>query len=223
LAPQGELEARARTGDVDAWSALYAQHYTAVFRQIRYLCGERGRGGLSPPRAEGRAQQAAGGEARLSVRRQRGLLLALGLRVATRRRDELRLWRNRLQLSAGYAWRSGNFGVEASAGPTVEPWAVRSDGASQAPVPLGSGRATPLWGAAAALTPSLSRQLSASLRLRLGLRVDLAASAMSSGAVGRLLTQAPGEPAEAQLGLGGLELSTGLELTLWIAPPRPRS
>ncbi|MCH9683636.1 MAG: sigma-70 family RNA polymerase sigma factor [Deltaproteobacteria bacterium] len=37
----GELEARARTGDVDAWSALYAQHYSTVFRQIRYLCGDR--------------------------------------------------------------------------------------------------------------------------------------------------------------------------------------
>ncbi len=40
--PQSELEARARTGDVDAWSTLYARHYAAVFRQVRYLCGDRG-------------------------------------------------------------------------------------------------------------------------------------------------------------------------------------
>ncbi|MCA9709415.1 MAG: sigma-70 family RNA polymerase sigma factor [Myxococcales bacterium] len=38
----GALEARARTGDVEAWSALYARHYAAVFRQVRYLCGDRG-------------------------------------------------------------------------------------------------------------------------------------------------------------------------------------
>ncbi len=44
LPPQpvvGELEARARNGDVDAWSALYSQHYDGVFRQVRYLCGDR--------------------------------------------------------------------------------------------------------------------------------------------------------------------------------------
>lgn len=38
----GELEARATTGDVDAWSALYARHYATVFRQVRYLCGDQG-------------------------------------------------------------------------------------------------------------------------------------------------------------------------------------
>lgn len=37
-----ELEARARTGDVAAWSALYELHYASVFRQVRYLCGDRG-------------------------------------------------------------------------------------------------------------------------------------------------------------------------------------
>lgn len=37
-----ELEARATTGDVDAWSALYERHYATVFRQVRYLCGDRG-------------------------------------------------------------------------------------------------------------------------------------------------------------------------------------
>lgn len=39
--PVGELEARATTGDVDAWSALYEHHYASVFRQVRYLCGDR--------------------------------------------------------------------------------------------------------------------------------------------------------------------------------------
>ena len=37
----GELEARARSGDLDAWTALYAAHYATVYRQIRYLCGDR--------------------------------------------------------------------------------------------------------------------------------------------------------------------------------------
>jgi len=37
----GVLEARARGGDLEAWSALYATHYAAVFRQLRYLCGDR--------------------------------------------------------------------------------------------------------------------------------------------------------------------------------------
>ncbi|MEM9457343.1 MAG: sigma-70 family RNA polymerase sigma factor [Myxococcota bacterium] len=37
-----ELEARARAGDVEAWSALYARHYATIFRQVRYLCGDRG-------------------------------------------------------------------------------------------------------------------------------------------------------------------------------------
>lgn len=37
----GELEARAAAGDVNAWSALYERHYALVFRQLRYLCGDR--------------------------------------------------------------------------------------------------------------------------------------------------------------------------------------
>lgn len=37
----GELEGRATHGDVDAWSALYARYYAGVFRQVRYLCGDR--------------------------------------------------------------------------------------------------------------------------------------------------------------------------------------
>lgn len=35
------LEAKACTGDLEAWAALYAAHYASVFRQIRYLCGDR--------------------------------------------------------------------------------------------------------------------------------------------------------------------------------------
>lgn len=38
----GVLEALATSGDVDAWSALYERHYTTVFRQVRYLCGDLG-------------------------------------------------------------------------------------------------------------------------------------------------------------------------------------
>lgn len=36
-----ELEQLAASGDLDAWAALYNEHYATVFRQVRYLCGER--------------------------------------------------------------------------------------------------------------------------------------------------------------------------------------
>ncbi len=161
-----------------------------------------------------------GGAARLSVRQRRGLLVELGLRIATRGTPDHRLWRNRLALTAGYGWRSGGFGVAAVIGPTVEPWSVRSDGTAQNPVPLGTGRATPLWGAAAAVTPAFHRQLTPSLRLRLGVRLDVATSVLGSGGAVRVLGYPPDAPLpEPLFGLGGLELSTGVELTLFIAPP----
>jgi hypothetical protein len=179
--------------------------------------------GLAPSTVRGLA--ALGGEARVSARQRRGLLLELGLRVSGRGRDGHRLWRSRLQLAAGYAWRSGSFGVAAVAGPTVEPWAIRTNGVPQTITPLGDARATPLWGAAAAVTPGLYRPLSPNVTLRVALRVELAASVLGAGRAGRVLDRPadpPGPVAAPRVlfTLGGLEASTGLELTLWIAPPR---
>ncbi|MEM9457340.1 MAG: hypothetical protein AAGF11_24385 [Myxococcota bacterium] len=173
--------------------------------------------GLTPGSIRGFA--AAGGELRLSIRERRGPLVELGLRVITNGDAGHRLWRNRLQLAAGYGWRSGEFGVAAVLGPTVEPWAVRSSGSATTPLPVENARATPLWGAAAAVTPALFRALTPSLRLRLGLRLELATSVLSSGAAGRILSDEPEQPRPQTLfGFGGLEVATGVELTLWIAP-----
>ncbi|MCA9709669.1 MAG: hypothetical protein KDK70_27775, partial [Myxococcales bacterium] len=169
-----------------------------------------------------RGAGAVGSELRVSARQRRGLLVELGLRVATTENSGYRLWRNRLQLAAGYGWRQGGFGVAAVIGPTVEPWAVRSDGQQESLVPVASARATPLWGAAAAITPAFHRQLTPTLRLRLGVRLDLATSVLASGAAGRVLVAAPeGTAPKAVLGLGGVELATSVEATLWIGP-RPR-
>lgn len=175
--------------------------------------------GLAPGSIRGFA--AAGGELRLAIRERRGLLVELGLRVVANGNEDYRLWRNRLQLAAGYGWRSGDFGVAAVLGPTVEPWAVRSSGSATRPIPVATARTTPLWGAAAAVTPALFRQLTPSLRLRLGLRLELATSVLSSGAAGRVLSYEFEAPRPRTLfGFGGLELATGVELTLWIASRR---
>ncbi len=181
--------------------------------------------GLAPPLVRGVA--GLGGEARISARQRNGVLVELGIRVSGRERDGHRLWRSRLQLAVGYAWRSGAFGVAAVAGPTTEPWAVRSNGIAITPMPVGDARATPLWGAAAAITPGFYRRLSPTLTLRIAVRAELQASVLSSGAAARVLAPAstdaanePAGPPRELFSLGGLEASTGLELTLWIAPPR---
>ena len=180
--------------------------------------------GLAPAPVRGFA--AGSGEIRISARQRRGLLVALGLRVGTRGRASHRLWRNRLQLSVGYAWRSHRFAVAATAGPTVEPWAVRHEGVAALPTPLGDARATPLWGAAAAVTPGILHPLSPRLTLGVALRAELAASVLGSRAAGRVLLD-PGRVADGSViappvlfTLGGLEANLGLDLTLWIAPPR---
>lgn len=181
--------------------------------------------GLAPSTVRGVA--GLGGEARISARQRNGLLVELGLRVSGRGQDGHRLWRNRLQLAVGYAWRSGSFGVAAVAGPTLEPWAIRSGGVATTPTPLGDARATPLWGAGAAVTPGLYRRLSPALTLRLAVRLELQGSVLGSGAAARVLAPAGTVDASGSVlpprelfTLGGLEASTGLELTLWIAPPR---
>ncbi|MCB9715633.1 MAG: hypothetical protein H6712_17320 [Myxococcales bacterium] len=178
--------------------------------------------GLAP--APVRAFAAGGGEARVSARLRRGALVELGLRFASRGRLDHRLWRNRLSLAGGYAWRGERFGVAAVAGPTVEPWTVRRLGTPTGVSAADQTSATPLWGAMMAVTPSLRWRVAPTLALALGLRTELATGVLGSGASARVLGLDPAEPPETSptvlFTLGGLELSTALELTVWIAPPR---
>ncbi len=180
--------------------------------------------GLAPATVRGFA--ALAGAARISVRHHRGFVVEAGLRVGGRAAAGHRLWRNRLQLAAGYAWRRGAFALAAVAGPTIEPWLVRVDGAPSPTTPQGDFRATPLWGAAAAINPGVSFVVSPRVTIRLGLRTELAASVMTSGAAGRVFgvdpTQDPDSPPRELFTFGGLELDTGLEFTIWLSPPRSR-
>lgn len=172
--------------------------------------------GLSPTNVRGLA--ALGGEARLSTRLRNGLQIDLGLRISGRGAAPHRLWRNRLHLAAGYAWRGPRFGVTAVAGPTAEPWTLRTDGNRVDAQPLGDSSASPLWGAMAAVTPNVRFSVAPAVALQLGLRTELGVSVLSSGSAARLVETEPGSEPQRVFSLGGMELSTALELTVWFGP-----
>ncbi len=177
--------------------------------------------GLAPGKTQGLS--ALGGAARISVRHDQGFIVEAGLRVSGRARAAHRLWRNRLHLAAGYAWRRDRFALHAVAGPVLEPWTVRVDGVTTLAAPLGEASASPLWGATAAITPAWMFSVSPRVRLQLGLRSALAVSVLRSGAAGRVFgvapDAAPDATAQVLFTFGGMELDTALELTVWISPP----
>ncbi|MGH1342192.1 MAG: hypothetical protein ACRBN8_11600 [Nannocystales bacterium] len=176
---------------------------------------------LGPPAPGG----LAGGGAELSVsgRRHGGLVLGGSAGGLGRASAGYRLIRLRLAVFAGYGLRRGRFELVTAAGASAQPWFVRGPDGSEA---LRSGQqegrsVSALWGGFVQTSPGLHLDAGAT-RLRLGptIRLSGAATAQGGGGVARVLRQTEAG-AEALFRLGGLELTTGLGVTVWWTPADP--
>lgn len=168
--------------------------------------------GLGAPQVADRFA-AAGATLGVHARLPRGAFFGAELRGAGRgSTEEVSLARLRVALGAGYRLRRGAWSLGASAWATVEPWWVR--GGDVEPLPL------PQWGVAGRLSPSLFVPDLAQGRLALsvGPVIELSASGSLTSAgsgIGLVVIREDDEDRD-QLRVGGVELSTGFSLTLWL-------
>lgn len=171
--------------------------------------------GLGTP-AAGLGLAAGGSGLRIDLRLRRGVTLAAGSRGHARRNDGLTLGRFRWALGVGYTLRHRSLELALLAGPSLETWQVTQRGAPVAYATNSSSGASLLFGglARAALGGRLqARRMSA----RLGVYLEFAASARSSGRAAQIVrTEPQGAPTPVFV-LGGAELSAGLEVELWFA------
>lgn len=167
--------------------------------------------GLAP--RSGRRSPSFGGDLRIHARAPIGLAFGGETRVLLDGEGEYRLVRTRLVPQVGWVGRVQRIEWAALVGPTFEPWRVLRDGNPQ---PLGSekrkGRSM-LYGAAVhgAVGYRVRLRTAWPSSLRIGVHVDLAASARGTGSAATLLSQ----NRERLFALGGLELGLGLDLALW--------
>lgn len=176
--------------------------------------------GLAPATRRGRPS--FGGDLRVDVRAPIGLAFGTAARVLLDGVADYRLVRVRIVPGVGWVGRAGRLEWAALVGPSIEPWRVLRGGREQ---PLGRrGRASysTLYGVAVhgALGYRVRLRSAQPSALRIGVHVDLAASAMASGRTARLCTTRP--CTDPLFALGGLELGLGIDLALWfdLAPPR---
>lgn len=166
---------------------------------------------LGPPR-HASTLAAAGGSLGLDLRHRRGLLLGLDLRTLGRRAGDHGVVRLRVAALAGYALRRGRFELPIALGLAIEPWW------------LDAGLSVrPLYGAFLRTTPGLylAHQRGPLRALRIGPRLELGGSfIVDDGPHVAGISQQTDTGKLALFRLGGLELSLGLELTLWFARPR---
>jgi hypothetical protein len=171
--------------------------------------------GLGTP-AAGLGLAAGGSGLRIDLRLRRGLTLAAGFRGHARRSDGLALGRFRWALGVGYTLRHRSLELALLAGPSLETWQVTQRGAPVAYASNSSSGASLLFGglARAALGGRLqARRISA----RLGVYLEFAASARSSGRAAQIVRTEPQGAQTPVFVLGGSELSAGLEVELWFA------
>jgi hypothetical protein len=171
--------------------------------------------GLGTP-AAGLGLAAGGSGLRIDLRLRRGLTLAAGFRGHARRSDGLALGRFRWALGVGYTLRHRSLELALLAGPSLETWQVTQRGAPVAYASNSSSGASLLFGglARAALGGRLqARRMSA----RLGVYLEFAASARSSGRAAQIVRTEPQGAQTPVFVLGGSELSAGLEVELWFA------
>jgi hypothetical protein len=164
--------------------------------------------GLAHPSPQGFA--AAGGQARVDVRWRSGALASVAMRVTGNHRSGFALTRIRFAFEGGYALRAGEFELVTTLGATVEPWFVTQ----HARVPDGSRRpAHVLLGGLARISPGWRHVMKHGVAFRLAPFIELAGSAIptKNGGVARV-----GRPNDPIFRVGGLELSAGLELGVWL-------
>jgi hypothetical protein len=117
-------------------------------------------------------------------------------------------------------YRRGRFAVGGGGGPTVEGWGVRRDGTRVDTTGPSGGTLRPAL--IGGLVQSwvgvvLPGRDDARVRARIAARLELAASSLPSGAAARVREAADADPLFV---VGGIELATGLEATIWF-DPRP--
>lgn len=149
-----------------------------------------------------------GGGLHGSLRFPRGLGLDIGVRILGYERDDLGLRRTRVGIATGYIHRNNHLELAGLAGFSIEPWQLRDAGER---ISLG---VRPLVGGFANLALGYHAQVHNRLALRVGGRLGLAGSTLVSGRVPEIRRANESSP---RLGLGGFELTFGLDLTLWIS------
>ncbi len=165
--------------------------------------------GLSP----GPGLRGLGADLGLDLRLPQGIALGLDLRVLARRDDLLTLTRVRVRLGLGYDLRVGRFELPVLVMAGVEPWTVREPSKR---FDLG---APPVLSAGLRVAPGALIQ-AGKLWLRLGvaLGLDLAIEPLSGARVPTIQRPAASDPS---FHVGGVELTAGIELALWL-PVRER-
>lgn len=177
------------------------------------------------PRVQADAVAAGAGRVAIVARHRSGAAVTAGVRMAGRRHGPsgLSLLRARVEVGAGWVWRARAFELALGGALTVEPWALRRDGA-RAPLQLGdaTARRRPLVGGALQISPGLriaaDRQGDSRLRswLRIGPRIELAGSFVPEhGARTVDVAVASTNGTASVLRMGGLEVVLGLELVAW--------
>lgn len=166
-----------------------------------------------PPEPFASPLAAAGGSLGLDARHRRGLLLGLEFRGLGRAATGHGLARLRIAVMAGYALRRGRFELPIALGLSGEPWWLDGD------------IFRPLYGALLRTSPGiyLAQDRGPLRGLRVGPRIELAGSFIVDNGPHIAGISQQGDSARTPLfRLGGLELSLGLELTLWFARPAPQ-
>lgn len=174
--------------------------------------------GLGAP-AQADRFAAYGATVGLHARLPRGLFFGAELRGVGRGEPSgTSLVRLRVAAGAGYRLRHRAFSLGASLWATVEPWWLR--GAPIDPPPV------PLLGLAARLSPAIleERLGDRDLALMIGPILELSTSAAfeEHGPRIDLITVRDGGEVSRHLRVGGVELSAGLSITLWLDAPRRR-
>ena len=152
----------------------------------------------------------------LDVRWRRGVMVAADVKAITAAIDGLPLSRARVAAGVGYALRRGAFELPIVGMVGAEWWGV--PGAGEVSRRGANAAIRPLIGGGLRLSPGALAQVGA-VRLRAGARVELWGS--GEPGPGGLRQPVVGRPGGAAwMGVGGAELSIGLELAVWIAPRR---
>lgn len=159
----------------------------------------------------------------VQLRTRGGLFVALGFRPGGSSSHTYRLTRLHAGLGLGYAWRGPHAEIAIATTMSIGAWLVASEGRAEPVTQIDSGTIgrPPLLGFGLLLSPGYRIELQrGSLRsLRLGPRIE---------ATGGFVTSSPPRVAGLQsragdelFRLGGVELYTGVELTMWFSVTKP--
>lgn len=159
----------------------------------------------------------------VQLRTRGGLFVALGFRPGGTSSDAYRLTRLHAGLGLGYAWRGPHAEIVIATTTSIAAWLVSSEGRAEPVTHIDSGTVgrPPLLGFGLLLSPGYRIELQrGSLRsLRIGPRIEASGGFVASSAprVAGLQSREGDE----LFRLGGVELYTGAELTLWFAVTKP--